>query len=176
MSNTPSNFEALIDDNQIDKVFALLVKDATRFSGYQDLRDEYIYDRPAGRVYINFKRRLKTFINNKLEFTQENEPINPPKNEGILTVPSIEKLEGHQFETLTNIIVNRYTNRTALVKFVRFKLNQNLNTITENQNLSDSIFKLIEHYEAIGELQFFIQELYNVNPKNERLRAFITSL
>lgn len=76
MSNDFPNygdFEALVDDNQIDKVFALLAEDSTRFSGFQDLRDEYIHDRLQGRAYVNFKRRLKTFIHNKVGSSQKNQ-------------------------------------------------------------------------------------------------------
>lgn len=57
-----------IDENEMDKVFEVLAQNKTIYKGFQDLRDEYIYDNPKGLDLQRFKTRLKTFIGAKSTF------------------------------------------------------------------------------------------------------------
>ena len=56
-----------IDNNEIQAVFETLGNNKAIFSGYQDLRDRFIFDNPKGVELQRFKQALKAFIVSKLE-------------------------------------------------------------------------------------------------------------
>lgn len=72
--------EDLIEENELTELFKQLKSHKKIFKGYQDFREEYLYDKPAGRAFHQFKQRLVIFIGQKmnglasLTINEENTP------------------------------------------------------------------------------------------------------
>src|SRR5690242_14601714 len=84
------------------------------------------------------------------------------------------KLSGEQVQQLHEALRQVFPRRASLRQFVRMALDQNLEDIAAEGNLSDDTFNLIEWVEAHGRLEEFVQKAYQAKPRNLALRRFAT--
>src|SRR5579871_206429 len=82
------------------------------------------------------------------------------------------RLNGNQQKQLHNALLAAFPTRADLTRFVRFQLNENLNTIASDSKLSDIVFTLIEWAEANGRILELITQAREANSGNPELQAF----
>jgi Effector-associated domain 1/Effector-associated domain 7 len=83
------------------------------------------------------------------------------------------QLTGPQHQELRDALISAYPSRPSLEQMVRFKLNENLNTITGDGSLAEIIFNLINWAEAQGRLEELVTKAHAANSGNPQLRAFV---
>jgi len=85
-------------------------------------------------------------------------------------------MDGEQLEMLHQVIIATYPNDRALRRMIRFKLNVNLRNIaSNNSNLSEMAFDVIEHFEAKGQLDSLIFALANSNSEHLSLQKYLNT-
>lgn len=87
--------------------------------------------------------------------------------------PNHMSLSGKQFQQLHKAILDAYPSVSDLTLMVRFELEENIDTITSDKNLSDSVYELIEWAESTGRTDKLIIGANNQNPGNLKLNEFI---
>ncbi len=120
---------------------------------------------------VQTTKHLINSINNKEE---ENIQIAEPNTLKIL--PNITELTGLQVELFMDAIISAFPTMDELKRFVRLKLNKNLDTITSKNNLTDTAFDLISYFESNGKLNDLISNSYQAKPQNPKIIIFINTL
>lgn len=103
----------------------------------------------------------------------EIDDIPKPTNNNI---PQITNLTGSQYENFMAALGSAYPTIVLLKQFARFKLDLNLDTIASNNNLNDTTFSLIGHFEAIGKLNLLIEKAHQDKSQNPLIAKFVQSL
>ena len=83
------------------------------------------------------------------------------------------RFTGPQLQELRDALISAYPTRPSLEQMVRFKLNENLHTITGDGNLDEIVFNLINWAEARGRLEELVSKAHAANSGNPQLRAFV---
>lgn len=88
----------------------------------------------------------------------------------------MSQLDGTQYRTLQDALLSAYPERDDLERLVRFELDQNLNAIVGEEDLTGVIYKLIEWYDSHGRVQELINGAKRDNPDNPDLAALTIKL
>jgi hypothetical protein len=86
------------------------------------------------------------------------------------------KLTGQQCKQLQKALIRAFPDRSRLAQLVRFKLEQDLDTIARNDNLANTAFELIQWAESEGRVKDLVNGACNENPGNPDLQAFAQTL
>lgn len=82
------------------------------------------------------------------------------------------ELSGEQCKEFCDALVDAFPDDTNLAMMVKFKLDEDLETIVGKGPLNQVTFKLIQWAEAQGRLEDLIRGAYKENPGNSKLKAF----
>lgn len=82
------------------------------------------------------------------------------------------KLTGTQLERLQHAICAAFPDGNELSRMVRFRFEQNLDSIAGNGKLADIVFRLMVWAEAKGRTAELIRSAISANPNNPQLNAF----
>ena len=83
---------------------------------------------------------------------------------------ALTSLTGSQAKQFQEALLSAYPSRSALARMVRFGLDENLDTITGNGSLSETVFELITWAEAQGRLEALLAAARTENPGNALLQ------
>ena len=84
--------------------------------------------------------------------------------------PRPTKNRGQILEELSKAILNAYPTKVKLKMMVRYKLNQNLASITTGESMEEIVFELIEWAESKGRLNELAKAALEHNPGNQELQ------
>ena len=82
-------------------------------------------------------------------------------------------LTSNERSNLQEILLRAYPKRSALEQLVNLGLNESLDAITEGDNLTQTIFKLIQWAESQGRIEELINKSFERNSGNPELQTFI---
>lgn len=83
------------------------------------------------------------------------------------------QLTGTQLGELKSALLASFYSESQLTQMVRLHLDQNLAAIADGDDLTDTIFKLINWAERTGNLKELVEGARNANPGNSQLRSWI---
>lgn len=86
------------------------------------------------------------------------------------------KLSGKQYQRLQNALLDTYQTRDELAQFVRLELEENLQTIVNDDTLSVAVFELIRWAESRGRLPDLVRAAHAARPHNDTFAAFATEM
>lgn len=86
------------------------------------------------------------------------------------------KLDGKQYEQLTEALVDAFSDEESLMRMVRFGLNKNLAAIAGGKTLTDIAYNLIVWSQSHGKTEDLIIGARNANPDNPVLRVVAEQL
>src|SRR5947209_17654034 len=85
-------------------------------------------------------------------------------------------LDGRQRQQLHDALLGAFPTRSALEQMVDFGLDENLNKITGNSNLTDAVFELIRWAKARDRIEELIRTALRFNSRNAKLREFASQV
>src|SRR5437588_9473860 len=85
-------------------------------------------------------------------------------------------LDGRQRQQLHDALLGAFPTRSALEQMVDYGLDENLNKIAGNSNLSDAVFELIRWAKARDRIEELIRAALQVNWRNSKLREFASEV
>jgi len=84
-------------------------------------------------------------------------------------------LSGKQFGQLHDALMKAFPDFASLRLFVRVELEENLTTISGENNLSEAVYKLVDWAIAKGRVEELVEKAHNRNRGNPELKAFAAS-
>ena len=81
-------------------------------------------------------------------------------------------LAGEKYKELTEALISAFPTEEELKKMVRYRFNENLETLTTDGNLEDIAFELVQRFEAEGRILELVKGARKENPTNPDLLAF----
>ena len=76
------------------------------------------------------------------------------------------------YKELTEALVSAFPTEEELKKMVRYRFNENLDTLTTDGNLEDIAFQLVQRFEAEGRILELVKGARKENPTNPDLLTF----
>jgi formylglycine-generating enzyme required for sulfatase activity len=84
----------------------------------------------------------------------------------------VKELKGNKLRELEEALVSAFPTRTALERMLKHRLDEELDQIVGNSNLTDIVFELIKWAQAHGRIDELLHGAIQENPDNSELKKF----